>query len=262
MTKLKLIINCGPCELFIQQCLQSVKAQTYTAWQAFVTVDACGDDTFAKAVQARAGDARIMIERNNVRRYVMHNLVHGIQRSCAGPEDVIVILDGDDWFSTDHALQIIADAYESIDCWMTYGSWTSNMMGKNGRHGGRWPAYPAETTDFRHSRWLGTAVRTWKRWLWDHIDDRDLRDDAGEYLRVSEDQAIMLPLLEMCGTARARHIATPIMIYNKATPYSTARTMLDEIARNTYLLEARPPYARLPEKIYKHALTENTAASV
>jgi glycosyltransferase involved in cell wall biosynthesis len=254
MTQFKLVINCGPCEPFIQQCLHSVRSQTYTAWEAHVTVDACMDNTLSQAIRAGGHDPRITIAHNSVRRYVTHNLVAAIRHSDAAPEDVIVILDGDDWFATDHALQIIVDAYKSPDCWMTYGSWISNVMGKNGKYGGLWPPYPPETTDFRHNRWLGTAVRTWKKWLWDHINDRDLRDDSGEYLRVSEDQAVMLPLLEMAGTARARHIAAPLMVYNKTTHYATARTMGGEIVRNSHLLESRPSYRRLREKTYKLAL--------
>jgi len=251
MTKLKVIINCGPCEEYIGECLRSVQSQTYQEWHAYVTVDPCGDDTFNCAMRARDGDARIHIRRNAERLYAMRNLVNGIRLSGADPEDVIVVLDGDDWLSTDRALRIIANAYDGSDCWMTYGSWTSNMMGENRRYGGMWPPYPPETTDFRRTRWLGTAVRTWKRWLWDHIDDRDLRDGAGEYFRVSEDQAVMLPLLEMSGTSRARHIATALMVYNKRTPWSTANTMADEILRNARLLETKPPYARLPKKVYK-----------
>jgi len=253
MTRFKLIINCGPCEFFIESCLRSVRAQTHTEWRAHVTIDPCGDRTLDRALMARAGDARIMIEQNAVRRYSMHNLVEGIRRSAAEPEDVIVILDGDDWFATEDALRIIAGAYATHDCWMTYGSWLTNMVGPNGRRGGLWPAYPPETTDFRHTPWLGTAVRTWKKWLWDHVDDRDLRDDSGEYLRASEDQATMLPLLEMCGVAKARHIADALMVYNKATPYATSRTMAAEIARNGRWLQFRPPYARLREKTYKRA---------
>jgi glycosyltransferase involved in cell wall biosynthesis len=250
MTSLKLIVNCGPCEAFIGQCLQSVRAQTNREWQAYVNVDPCGDETFSVAMRARDGDARIHIQQNAERRYAMHNLVEGVRRSGEDPEDVIVVLDGDDWLSTNHALSTIAEAYSNSDCWMTYGSWISNRMGPNGKYGGMWPAYPPETTDFRHTRWLGTAMRTWKRWLWEHIDDRDLRDDSGEYLRVSEDQAVMLPLLEMSGTSRARHIPTMLMVYNKRTPWSTAITMPEEILRNARLLEAKPSYARLTEKVY------------
>jgi glycosyltransferase involved in cell wall biosynthesis len=255
---LKLLINCGACESFIALCLDSVKSQTYGDWQAFVTVDPCGDRTFAAATSARDGDPRIYIEKNPTRRYAMHNLVNGIGRSGADLEDIIVVLDGDDWFATDRALDVIAGTYRMFDCWMTYGSWISNVAGPSGRYDGSWPAYPDRTTDFRRSRWLGTAIRTWKKWLWDHIDDKDLRDSSGEYFRVSEDQAVMLPLLEMSGTSRAKHIAKPLMVYNKATPHSTAKTMVEEILRNADLLARRPPYALLAVKSYVQSTPEIT----
>jgi len=55
----------------------------------------------------------------------------------------------------------------------------------------------------------------------------------------------MLPLLVMSCTARAKHSAEPLMVYNKSTPYSTWRTMAEEIGRNARLLERRRPYAQL-----------------
>ena len=137
-----------------------------------------------------------------------------------GPKTVIVSLDGDDWFATQEALRTIADAYETHDCWLTYGSWLSNVAGPTGRRNGLWPAYPEGTTDFRGHRFLATAVRTWKRWLWDHLEDADLRSDTGDYVRVSEDQVIMIPLLELCGTSRIRHIPSALMTYNKLAVYA------------------------------------------
>ena len=114
--------------------------------------------------------------------------MRAIQHSEAEAEAVIASLDGDDWFATPDALRAIADAYEKSGCWLTYGSWISNVERPDGRRDGVWPAYPKETTDFRRTRWLGTAVRTWKKWLWDHIRDADLRDAYGEYFRIAEDQ--------------------------------------------------------------------------
>src|SRR5579872_6836965 len=104
MMRFKIIINCGPCREFIGQCLESVKSQSHEDWEAFVTVDPCGDDTYERAVQAAAGDPRFHLEQNQTRRYSMWNLVSAIQRSQAEPEDVIATLDGDDWFSTPDAL--------------------------------------------------------------------------------------------------------------------------------------------------------------
>lgn len=233
---IKIIVNCGPCEEFIGKCLESVLRQTVEDWEAYVTVDPCGDDTFARAIQF--SDPRILVQRNSERRYSLRNQIDAIGRSGTDPEDVIVSLDGDDWFSGVDSLQIISDAYREFGCWMTYGSWVSNAPREGGVEG-MWPAYPPGTMDFRHTQWLGTAVRTWKRWLWDRIQDEDLRDLAGEYFRVAEDRAIMIPLLEMCGTERAHHIPMEIMVYNKLS---------NEAVRNVVEVERHPVYHLLSQE--------------
>src|SRR6185436_11555503 len=118
------------------------------------------------------GDPRFDIVANERRMYAMHNLVEGIARSGGDPDDVLVVLDGDDCFATPEALAIIRETYERHDCWLTYGSWIADPIafGTVEPLGhGRWPAYPEDTTDFRSGFWLGTAVRTFKRWLWELI---------------------------------------------------------------------------------------------
>lgn len=246
--ELELIINAGPCEDFIGRCLASVRAQQYSRWHATVTIDPWGDRTFDRAVAAAAGDPRISVTLNPRRAYSMANLIAGIQRADASPDAVIVVLDGDDWLFRDTALTNIAETYATHDCWMTYGSWISNDPSHRGQQRGLWPAYADDTVDFRHGEWRHTALRTWKRWLWDLVDERDLRDDHGELFRVAEDQASMLPLLEMSGTARAWHIAEILMVYNRLSPHACGRTRLAEMRRNAGILRARRPYARLAER--------------
>jgi glycosyltransferase involved in cell wall biosynthesis len=245
---LKLVINCGPCEEYIGACLTSVRAQTYSNWRAYVTIDHCGDRTGEAASLASDGDERIEIARNCTRVYAMQNLINGIHRSLAAPDDVIVVLDGDDWFATEHALEIIASTYERHDCWATYGSWLSNDTSHSGMPRGLWPAYDPGTTDFRLAPWLGTAVRTWKKWLWDLIDDRDLRGANGDYFRVTEDQASMLPILEMCGVARARHIEDVLMIYNRTTPHACGKLRYQEMLANCAYLRSQRPYSRVHDR--------------
>jgi len=241
----KVIVNCGPCADFVGQCLASIRAQSHPNWEAYVTIDPSGDGTGRRASLAAKGEPRIQIRRNRTQRFSLYNTVQAINRSGAGPEDVIVSLDGDDWFSTPHALRTIAETYVRHECWMTYGSWQSNVVSPDGHRDGLWPAYPEGATDFRNTRWLGTAVRTWKRWLWDLLRDADLRNEEGRYFRISEDQAVMLPLLEMCGTERARHIAAPLMVYNKLPKYVLPEELTREREHNGDLLARRKPYARL-----------------
>jgi glycosyltransferase involved in cell wall biosynthesis len=241
---LRLIVNCGPTEEFIARCLESVRAQSFERWEAYVTMDPCGDQTLAAALAATQGDPRIHLHQNKTRLYSMVNLIDAVRRSEAHVEDVFVTLDGDDWFATPEALGIIHKTYMATDCWMTYGSWISDLPSGEGR----WPAYPEGLIDFRGHKWLGTAVRTWKRWLWDLIDDRDFRDATGAYFRVTEDQALMLPMLEMSGTGRARHIPEVLMVYNRSSPHACVYTCREEMFDNADYIRSRPPYVRLKEK--------------
>lgn len=237
-------MNCGRCEDFIGPCLQSLQMQTYFDWQAQVTVDRRGDKTYERAVEAADGDPRIVITRNKRRLYPMENIVRAIRRSDAEPEDVIVILDGDDWLITDRALERIAYEHVDDDCWMTYGSWISNRR----RAPGRWPAY-AEGADFRTAPWLATAVRTWKKWLWDRIEEDDLRDRHGRYFRITEDVACMFPMLEMATTRRARHIEEPLMMYNLLSHHDPGRRLKNEGGHNLFDLRRRRRYEPLEAKI-------------
>jgi glycosyltransferase involved in cell wall biosynthesis len=241
---LKVIVNCGPCEQYIGISLASLKAQTNTQWEAYVTVDPHGDRTFEKAIYAAGDDKRITVTQNDRRLYSMANLVRGIERSSAEPEDVIVILDGDDWFCNAKALEIIADTYSKYDCWMTYGSWQSNVP----HIPGMLPAYDDGTTDFRRAEWLATAVRTWKKWLWDLIDDDDLRDEHREYFQVAEDLAVMFPMLEMSGASRAKHIPDLLMLYNRANAACVGNIKRDEMERVAQYLRSKPRYKTLDSK--------------
>ena len=241
---MKIIVNCGPAEPYIGRCISSIRTQTRKEWQAYVTIDPFGDRTLDCACAAAGGDPRIQVHANTARQFSMVNLIEGVRRSGNDPEDIVVVLDGDDWFSTESALETIWNTYNQFDCWMTYGSWVSDHPNMPGR----WPAYPEGTVDFRSHEWLGTAVRTWKRWLWERIEDTDFRDANGNYFQVTEDRASMLPMLEMSGTERACHIADVLMIYNRSSPYACASMRREEMLANAEYLKGRPRYPRLARK--------------
>jgi len=239
---LHVVINCGLCEDYIGRCLSSVRRQTHAAWRAHVTIDRSGDATYDEALAARAGDERIVITRNAARRFPMANLVSAIGRSGADPDDVIVVLDGDDWLIDDEAFALIDRTYDQTGCWVTYGSWISNRPDRPGL----WPPYASGTTDFRSEPWLGTAVRTWKRWLFDLIEPEDFRDARGDYLRNADDLACMFPLLEMATTERAVHIERPLMLYNLLSHHDDGPAAALESERNAEWIRSRPRYAALP----------------
>jgi glycosyltransferase involved in cell wall biosynthesis len=242
VTRFKVVMNGGACAPFIARAIGSLLTQGWRDWDAVVTIDPCGDDAYERAVEAAGGDGRIAIVRNDRRLYAMENVVRAVRRSGEDPQDIVVILDADDWLATGDALEIVARTYAKHDAWLTYGSWASNVPSGNQ---GRWPPYADDTTDFRRSEWRGTALRTFKRWLFDRIDDRDLRDGDGHYFRIVEDQAYMLPMLEMATTRRARYIAEVLMIYNRENPHAVGATMLEEMRRTAAAIRARKAYGAL-----------------
>ena len=245
-----LVVNCGSCAEWIAKCLRSVQDQTVQDWRAFVTIDTCRDDTAVYAEEFAQRDRRFSVKVNQNRKYSLANQVSAILRSGSDPEDVIVSLDGDDWFATKDALRIISDKYADPAVWMTYGSWHSpgevGFSPDGSPLAGLWPAYPDGTTDFRNFRWLGTAVRTWKRWLWECLPDAVLRDTNGNYFRITEDRVIMIPLLEMCSTEHAWHIPEPIMEYNQVSSYDGR--MSQESDRVVALVKAGKPFQRISGK--------------
>jgi hypothetical protein len=244
LLRLKIIVNCGPSERFVGGCIRSIRSQNWPIWKAFVTVDPWPGKTYQNALEAAGSDPRIVVRRNAGRLHAAENLIRAVKRSNAQPEDVIVVLDGDDWFRSDRALRIIVDTYTKHDCWMTYGSWISNTR----LTAGRWPAYPTDTLNFRQGRWLGTAVRTWKKWLFDELHDEDLRDESGAYIRGAEDKAMQFPALEMCGTAKARHIPDILMVYNRRQARPAGKILARDQFRNDAFLRMKPPYPRLEGK--------------
>src|SRR5207237_2626275 len=72
---LTIVINCGLCEAFIGTCIESVRMQRHTDWQAFVTVDRRGDRTYERALEARGGDSRVVVTRNRRRLFPMEHVL-------------------------------------------------------------------------------------------------------------------------------------------------------------------------------------------
>jgi hypothetical protein len=73
------------------------------------------------------------------------------------------------------------------------------------------------------------------------VDDLNFRDEAGDYFRATEDQASMLPMLEMSRTAKARHIPDVLIVYNRMTLHACGKVRRDEMQRIADLLRRLPP---------------------
>jgi hypothetical protein len=132
-----------------------------------------------------------------------------IARGDAGPEDIVVSLDGDDWFAHNDVLENVATAYEDPNVWMTYGS----FVHADGRPGFAEEYTAEEWKDVRRGPWKATHLKTMRATLFHKLTDADLKRE-GVYRDLAWDMVTMFPMLEMCGPEHARFLSDVSYVYN------------------------------------------------
>jgi len=207
-------------EEWITKCLQSIVTQQRTGWDSAVKVvvvdDASTDQTWEKIQNfvAEYPDAtEFQTIRNADRKGALCNTVEAIRISGSDPEDVILAVDGDDWLAHVHVLQRVQQEYLK-GAWLTYGSWMDTNGTLSGM--GAYRSSVVASNTFRDVSWAATHLRTFKRHLFDKIEEADLKDAAGQWFMIGGDVAQMIPMLEMAGE-RATYISDVLLTYNVTT---------------------------------------------
>jgi glycosyltransferase involved in cell wall biosynthesis len=275
--KFHLIIAMYNVQEWIVENIDMLKQQTYHNFFVVIIDDLSTDSTVELVNKAIGSDKRFNFVINTEKKYKTRNVVDGITYANAAPEDVIILLDGDDRLFDKHALQTVADTYQKDDCWMTYGSFVrSSGRKKNNR------AYKQSVINehsYRKTKWLASHLKTFryalwcklnmdifqvsqseinnavkrslfnfnfKRWFsWRKIKAKDLHDESGLYIKRVDDKAFSYPMLEMSGD-KASFIDSELYYYrNDVTDYSSAM-------RNFGVDNSEKQYTRIIRDILLH----------
>ena len=243
------VVTVRNAEQWIERCLKSIAGQRKTNYTVTVIDDDSTDKTYetAQNTLCELGNPNTWaIFKNPYRKYQMCNLVYAIKDGTdpeIEPDDVVVLVDGDDWLAHDHVIERLDEAYAS-GAWMTYGSFVL----ASGRPGWatRYPPEIVRDGTYRKNAFLGVHLRTFRKWLWDKIDVGDFHDDRdGEWLRVCGDIALMTPMLEMA-RERAIYIPDVLYVFNTDNPLSTEKVDWRARVATRETINARTPYQRLP----------------
>ena len=210
-TKFKIIIPTYNTEDYIQKAIDSVKNQTYDNYECIIIDDDSKDKTLEVIMKNILHDSKFKMIHNMNNVGALANIVKGINSICNDKEDVVVILDGDDQLYDEYVLSTLNEIYENEDVWMTYGSFlqeSCNAIRCN---------VPIENFDRKLRIHSPSHLRTYKYGLFKLINDDDLRDENGEYYRMTGDFAVTFPLMEMAGE-RSRHVNRIMYLYNDYNP--------------------------------------------
>lgn len=240
----KIIVPFYNVEKWIKICIRSIKAQDYKDFQCVLLDDMSTDDT-AKIVREEIGDdPRFTFVEVQEKAFALKNIYDGIALSSPEPENIIVTLDGDDWFARKDVLTVLDQVYRNSDCRITYGSYAEYPGGKKGKFAKPIPPEWISQRLLRRAPWQASHLRTFKYDLWRRIKVEDLQDADGNFYRMAWDLAFMFPMLEMAGP-RSLHIPQPLYVYNMSNPLNDHKIDNTLQVSTENEIRHKPPYATL-----------------
>ena len=108
MNKFEIIIPAYNCQNYLDKCLNSIEIQDYPLDLVNVTII---DDNSNKPLEIKKHSFTFELIRNNQRMYAGYNRF--IKYSKCKDNDIVVFLDGDDWFTDTKCLKVINKIYSN-----------------------------------------------------------------------------------------------------------------------------------------------------
>jgi glycosyltransferase involved in cell wall biosynthesis len=252
---------------YLEKCLRSVAMQTYKNYLC-VAIDDASQENYSSEIRQILTLEKFKLVVNPTRQYALYSRILAldyVNYQCGGlsDDDIIVHLDGDDWFADENSLLTIAQAYLT-DTLATYGGAMRLQNGQlfqpymhalsNKAIERKWgktvgPEYPADVIkrrDYRNYPWGACHCRTFKYKLYKQIFRSDFLDQEGNYFKYATDMAIFLPILEMAGD-RIRYINETIYIYNRDTGNHNVASEFKDQHNNHNLIRRKTKYKLFSE---------------
>ena len=120
-------------EDYVEKNLRSVLEQEYNNYRVIYVDDCSTDRTYEAAlecVRAFEAEDKVTFIRNRENYKALYNLYYAIQ--TIPDDEIVVILDGDDWFKDDQVFLYLDELYTNKNIWLTAGGYVEYPSGKAG----------------------------------------------------------------------------------------------------------------------------------
>jgi len=237
MSKIIIVTTLYNAEQYISKCVLSMKQQSHSDFTCYITDDISTDNSIEELTKTIGTDSRFILYKNKVKAYQPGNYDYVIRdNKNIDDYDIIVELDGDDWFPDSSVLDRIIKVYEDKNIWIANGSFVYS----DGRPG--FAQAQSNFNNLRSSVFSASHIRTWRAGLWRKIKQQDLKDSSNTYWKVAGDLAFMYPMLEMAGEKRYKFMTDVNYVYNEETPLNDHKVNMPLVDHICKTIRSMPSY--------------------
>ena len=192
------VISCAyKANRFANNCIKSVADQTVLPKVHYYIDDKSDDNNQtseeAKNIISQNKYDHVKLIINKERQHRLKN-INDIIESIDDPEGIIMLLDGDDWFSIKNAIEFIQKTYEeNPKLEYVYTNW---MYSHNNQIGISKPIPNSNFNGYKDP-WITSAMATFKIKTFKKIPKSNFMDWDGEWIKMGTDQAYILPILHI-----------------------------------------------------------------
>jgi glycosyltransferase involved in cell wall biosynthesis len=229
-------------EKWVQKNITSVLEQDYDNYKVFYIDDCSKDDTgliVEQKLQRKLDKEHYKFIKNSFNKGKMENVFEAIRDDFILEDDIVVILDGDDWLFDKSVLQKLNSIYSNgEDVWMTAGSYmesVSKAIVTPQINSSYWQG------EIRKKSWQASHLVSFRKKLFTKIKRKHFMKKTGEFFSTTSDQAMVWPMLEMSGERNFRVVKDVLYVYNRENPLSDDRAFrIDQLQTEAYVRNIEP----------------------
>jgi glycosyltransferase involved in cell wall biosynthesis len=241
--KFKIITPSYNNEEWIEYNIASILNQTYENYEVLYVDDASTDNTYTKVLDIVGDLPNWKVITNPKNMGATSNYFENLD--FVNDDDILIHLDGDDWFYDENVLSKINDFYNKEECWMTYGGfivWEGHDKDPGIPHpqSTEYPEFVHKHKKYRQDLWRASHLRTYRGFLIKSVNKDSVKDlIEKEYYWHASDLAFQYPCLEMCPSDKIKLIDFYAHVYNHSKQNQQRTHEREATSNHKYELEIR-----------------------
>jgi cellulose synthase/poly-beta-1,6-N-acetylglucosamine synthase-like glycosyltransferase len=251
-------------EKYIANNILSVAAQMYDSYHQIIIDDLSTDNTYEvakKTIESLPTELQngFTLIKNTEKRHALGNQIHALKHIKGNP--IIALLDGDDWLKNDPYIFEFINREHELGAKFTYGSFYSIADNMN-CIAQPYPDHIHYNKSYRDHKFSWgipyTHLRTFRKELFDNVDDSEFRDAEGNYWTYGGDNAMFYPLIEQCERYEIKAIQKILVIYNDMNPINDHKVNRSEQLETAKKIREATRDMKENKKVYTNFLNIST----